>query len=66
MLELTITSPYLGFPLQLRTKRVRGRLGKVSPIGWAHVYLSANNGTTIGKRESMRRGREGVGADSIF
>ncbi len=62
MLELTITSPYLGFPLQLRTKGVRGRLGKVSPIGWAHLYLSANNETTNGKRESMRKGERRGGS----
>jgi hypothetical protein len=54
LLELTITSLYLivdsgvNFPLQLQ--REKGGVGKVSPIGWAHLYLSANNGTTNRKR----------------
>ncbi len=36
------------FPPQLHRKR--GGVGKVSPIGWAHLYLSAYNGTTNRKR----------------
>jgi hypothetical protein len=68
MLELTIISPYLivdsefSFPSPLQRER-SGRVGKVSPIGWAHSYLSAINGATNSKRESTRSGRTGVGAD---
>jgi hypothetical protein len=46
ILELTITSSYLiidsevSFPPQL--KREKGGTAKVSPIGWAHLYLSAS------------------------
>jgi hypothetical protein len=51
-LTVTVTSPYLiidyggSFPLQSE----RSGMEKVSPIGWAHLYLSANNGTTNRKR----------------
>jgi hypothetical protein len=65
MLELTITLPSLivdsevSFPPQLQ--RERGGVGKVSPVGWAHLYPSANNGTTNRKRESTRKGEGRVG-----
>jgi hypothetical protein len=66
MLELALTSPYLivdsgvNFPPELQ--RERGGVGKVSPIGWAHLYLSANYGTTNRKRESTRKGEGRYGS----
>jgi hypothetical protein len=66
MLELTYTSPYLivdtkvSIPLQLQ--REKGGVGKVSPISWAHTYLSANNANNQQKKGKyeMKKGREGV------
>ncbi len=49
MLELTITSPYfiVDFNVQLFTSTTvqseRGGVGKASPIGWAHLRLSADS-----------------------
>jgi hypothetical protein len=66
MLEVNISSPYLmSTPnSELSTKTLKGkgwgRVGKASPVGWAHLYRSANHETTNRKRESMRKGEEGV------
>jgi len=66
MLELTITSPHLvvdsevSFPPQ--TTKGKGRDGNVSPISWAHLYLSANNGTANRKRERTRKGEGRAGS----
>jgi hypothetical protein len=49
----------VSFPSQLQKER--GVMGKVSPIGWAYLYLSANNGKSHMKRENTRKreGRDG-------
>ncbi len=66
ILELTITSPYLivdsevSFSPQLL--RERGGVGKVSRIGRAHLYPSANNLSTHRNRESTRNGEERGGS----
>jgi hypothetical protein len=63
LLELTITSTYLIDDAEVssppQTQREKGGVGKVSPIGWAHYYLSANNGQPIGKGRVRRGGGKG-------
>ncbi len=67
MLELTIISPYLivdsEVQLSITTIRERDMMGKVSPLGWAHLYLSANFLMSIGKGIVQQMGREGAVAD---
>jgi hypothetical protein len=46
-LELTMTIPYLIVDSEVQLsiptiQRERGGVGKVSPVKWAHLYLSAN------------------------
>jgi len=75
MLELTITSPYfiVDLNVQLFTSTTvqseRGGVGKASPIGWAHLCLSANSQNRFfmpnEKRGSTRNEDEGVRADFV-
>jgi hypothetical protein len=59
-------SPYLkvnfvaSYPLPLRG---RGKVGKISPIYRAHLYLSANFQKTNSKRKRMEKEREGMRVD---
>ncbi len=61
-----IVNSVVSYPPPLQ--RVRGGVGKISPIGWAHFHLSAYFHNMLfmskGKGRVRGRGREGVGADS--
>jgi hypothetical protein len=52
----------VSYPLPLQKES--GREGKISPIGWAHLYLFANvQNNKLQKGEYGERGRKGVRAD---
>jgi hypothetical protein len=52
----------LGSQLSITTTKGKE---KVSPIGWAYLYLSANNGKSHRKREITRK-REGRGGTEFM